>query len=59
MRTAPLNNKPEWMLGYFRQKVATIVAENSEDNAIEELAKLLTHYALMPPEAAKEEVHED
>lgn len=54
-----MNNKPEWMLGYFRQKVATIVAENSEDNAIEELAKLLTHYALMPPEAAKEEVHED
>ena len=59
MRTPHLNNKPEWMLGYFRQKVATIVAENSEANAIEELAKLLTHYALMPPEVAKEEVQED
>ena len=54
-----MSNKPEWMLAYFRTKVEDVLAEKPEADAIEELSRMLTHYALMPAEAAKEEVREN
>ena len=54
-----MSNRPEWMLAYFRQKVIDIIDESSEEEAIEKLAWLLTHYSLTPPELAKQEVREN
>jgi len=55
-----MSNKPEWMLSYFREKIEDVMAEHpNQDEAIDNLAHLLTRYALMPPEAAKEEVQKD
>ena len=55
-----MSNRPEWMLSHFRQKIEDIMAEYPhQDDAVEELAVLLTRYALMPPEAAKTQVREE
>ncbi len=53
-----MTNRPEWMLGYFRAKVEDVMRENPHpEEVVEELARLLTHYALLAPDVAKQEVH--
>jgi hypothetical protein len=54
--SSTVENRPEWMLGYFRQQVEEIIQDRKCEDAVEDLARLLTHYALMPPEVAKDEV---
>ncbi len=55
-----MTNRPEWMLTYFRDRIESVLRDYpNRDEAVEELALMVTRFALMPPDAVKDEVEQE